>query len=32
MEFVAFKKEWLSEMFTNNGESLMNISMDNPVL
>jgi len=29
---MEFRKECLSEMFTNNGESLMKISMDNPVL
>ncbi len=32
MEFGAYRKEWLNEMYTNNGESLMNISRENPVL
>jgi hypothetical protein len=32
MNFGFFKKEWLNEMFSNTGESLMNISMENPVL
>ncbi|MFM7090710.1 MAG: AhpC/TSA family protein, partial [Bacteroidota bacterium] len=32
MEFGAFRKEWLSEMFTNKGETLLNLSNNNPVL
>ena len=32
MEFGLFKKEWLNEMVTNNGDSVLNLTFENPVL
>jgi peroxiredoxin len=32
MELGAFKREWLNEMFTNKGETLMNLTFEKPVL
>jgi hypothetical protein len=32
MEFGLFKKEWLNQMVTNNGDSVFNLTFENPVL
>jgi len=32
MEFGLFKKEWLNEMVTNNGDSVLNLTFENPIL